>query len=651
MRIEHFTILKKGSSMFNKIYPTIKSVFKYLIIYPAGENTSLDEKGKVAAMNSLIFISVFVFTLFTVQMYFDENYGRVFWTGRMVIGMIVLFISLKMTRKINLHVSIFMILMTFGCIIFIYTDRNSNFSALLVFTYPLITFFLLGPNKGLIINGLMIIFLFLVMLNINLPNNETWYPLVFSSRYLTAYLMVIATAYAIELIYTNTWKKLEEFALTDKLTNLPNRTYIYQYLNQLIKINERSSNQFSVFFLDLDRFKEINDTLGHKTGDSILITIAERLKNNIRSNDLVARLGGDEFVIIMLDVKDEISPIVLANKLRSVIKESIAIGDTKHYLSLSIGIANYPKDGTLTDDLLKKADFAMYQAKNAGKDCSKFFSQKQDRKLHRKLQIERYLRKGLANNEFRIAMQPKVNTFTGELSGVEALLRWNNPELGKVGPDVFIPIAEESGIIHSLGLWAFHESIRIYKELNIVSSYSFLLSVNLSPIQLQDRNFVSKILEIVEETEIDTDIIEFEITEGLLLKNNSDIYNALNRLTSVGFHLAIDDFGTGYSSLSYLKRFKVNTLKIDKCFIQNMLDDSDYFEIVKVIISMAKIFGLTTVAEGVEGIDELVSLKNLGCDQIQGYYFSKPLEYSEIIDYVKIESSKVQGNQVNILTH
>lgn len=621
--------------MFNKIYPAVKSTFKYLIIYPAGENTSLDQKGKVAALNSLIFISVFIFTLFTLQMYFDENYDRIFRTGRMAFVMIVLFFSLKLTKKITIHLYIFMVLMTIGLMICIYTDGNTNYSTLLVFTYPLITFFLLGPKKGLILNGFMSIFLFLVLLNNNIPYREVWYPVVFSYRFLTAYLMVIATAYAIELIYTTTWKKLEELALTDKLTKLPNRSYIYQYLNQLIKISERSSNKFSVFFLDLDNFKEINNTLGHKTGDSVLITIAERLKNSIRSNDLVARLGGDEFVIIMSDIKDEISPVVLANKLRSVVKESITIGDTKHYISLSIGIANFPTDGTHTDELLKKADFAMYQAKNAGKDCYKYFSQEQDRKLHRKLQIETNLRKGLANNEFRIVMQPKIDTLTGELSGIEALLRWNNSKLGKIGPDVFIPIAEECGIIHSLGLWAFRESIRIYKELKIVSSDSFLLAINLSPIQLQDRNFVSKIIEIVEEAAIDTDNIEFEITEGLLLKNDSDIYNALNRLTSIGFHLAIDDFGTGYSSLSYLKRFKVDTLKIDKSFIQNMLKDNDYLEIVKVIISMAKIFGLTTVAEGVEENDELVSLKNLGCDQIQGYYYSKPLEYSEIMDYIR----------------
>ncbi|MCK5673712.1 MAG: bifunctional diguanylate cyclase/phosphodiesterase, partial [Spirochaetales bacterium] len=377
---------------------------------------------------------------------------------------------------------------------------------------------------------------------------------------------------------------------------------------------------------------------------------ADRLKNNIRYNDLVARLGGDEFVIIMSHIKDEISPVVLANKLRSVVKESITIGDTKHYLSLSIGIANFPTDGTYTDELLKKADFVMYQAKNAGKDCYKYFSQEQDRKLHRKLQIETNLRKGLSNNEFRIVMQPKTNTMTGELSGVEALLRWNNSQLGKIGPDVFIPIAEECGIIHSLGLWAFRESIRIYKELNIVSSHSFLLSVNLSPTQLQDRNFVSKIFEIVEEAKIDTDNIEFEITEGLLLKNDPDIYNTLNRLTSLGFHLAIDGFGTGYSSLSYLKRFKVNTLKIDKSFIQNMLKDNDYLEIVKVIISMAKIFGMTTVAEGVEENDELVSLKNLGCDQIQGYYYSKPLEYQDILNYITVNMPAAQNEQVQILT-
>jgi len=614
--------------MVNKAYLVMKKIFQYIIFYPAGANSSLEIKGKVAVLNSLVFITVFILTPFIIQIYFLGDHSRLFQTGLLAIGMLVLFISFKISKKIKRHISIFIFLLTAACLYFAYMDGYSYFSILLIYSYPLVTFFFMGPGKGLVLNSVMFGLLSLLLLNIKLPFREAWYPLLFSTRFLVSYLIIIISSFAIENIYIYTLKKLEKFAMTDKLTNLPNRTYIYQYLNQLIKISGRSNSQFSVFFLDLDKFKEINDTQGHKAGDSILITIAERLKSSIRSNDVVARLGGDEFVIIMSDIKDEISPVVLANKLRKTAKKSITIGETKNYLSLSIGIANYPADAANTDDLLKKADFAMYQAKNAGKDCYRFFCQEQDKKMYRKLQIEKHLRKGLSNNEFRIAMQPKVNTFTGELLGVEALLRWNSSYLGIIGPDVFIPIAEESGIIHSLGMWVFQESLRIYKDLKLAGSKDLLLSINLSPVQLQDRKFPSKIYEIVKKSEIEIENIEFEITEGLLIQNDSGIHNALNELTCMGFQLAIDDFGTGYSSLSYLKRFKVDTLKIDKSFIQNMLKDKDYLEIVKVIISMANIF--------------------MGCDQIQGYYFSKPLEYSDILNYVKKESLKTRSEEEKI---
>ena len=552
--------------------------------------------------------------------------------------MFILFVSLKITKRMNLHISLFLVVITIGCSYLAYMDGYSSYGVLLITPYPLIVFFLLGSKKGLVLNFIMYIFQVILLQNIKLPFREAWYPIRFSTVFLIAYLALIITSFIIEMFFTQTWIKLEKMALTDKLTKLYNRLYLYQYLGQLITVCDRSSIQFSIFFLDLDRFKQINDTLGHKVGDQVLITIAERLKKSIRSSDVVARFGGDEFVIIMIDVKDEFSPAVLATKLLSTVKEGITIGDSVYYLSISIGIANYPKDGTQIDELFKKADIAMYNAKNSGKDCFKFYCYKQDKLMNRKIQIENNLRNGLINNEFRIVMQPKINTMTEEISGVEALLRWNNPQLGEVGPDLFIPIAEGCGIINSLGLWAFRESIWIFKELKIVSSHNLKLAVNLSPIQLRDKDFVPAILKIVEEAQLDTESIEFEITEGILLDNDSNIKNALDSLTDLGFHLAIDDFGTGYCSLNYLKRFKVNTLKIDKSFIQNMLKDKDYLEIVKVIISMANIFGLLTVAEGVEEIDELISLKNIGCDQIQGYYFSKPLEYMEIIEFVREKS-------------
>ena len=635
--------------MLIKLYKFIKKVFYYIIIYPSVKNTSLMQRGKIVVLNSVVLISLFSLIPLIIQTYIRGNHTRIFFTGSLLLLMFFLFITLKITKRIDLHINLFLVLITIGCLFLTYIDGYSSFGILLIFPYPLIVFFLIGSKKGLVLNFIMYAFQIILLRNIILPFRETWYPIRFSTMFIISYFFMIITSFIVEKIFIYTWDKLEKMAFTDKLTKLPNRFYLYQYLNQLIKICDRSRTQFSVFFLDLDNFKQINDTLGHNVGDHVLVTITERLKNIIRSSDIVARFGGDEFVIIMMDVKDEFSPAILAAKILSTLKEGIPIKDSMYFQSLSIGIANYPKDGTQIDELFKKADIAMYNAKSSGRDGFKFYNHEQDKLMNRKIQIENNLRNGLINNEFRIVMQPKINTMTEDVSGVEALLRWNNPQLGEVRPDIFIPIAEGCGIINSLGFWAFKESIRIFKELKIVSSHNLKLAVNLSPIQLHDNNFVSSVLKIVEEAQIDTESIEFEITEGVLLDDNSNIKNALDNLTDLGFHLAIDDFGTGYCSLNYLKRFNVNTLKIDKSFIQNMLKDKDYLEIVKVIISMANIFGLLTVAEGVEEIDELNSLKNIGCDQIQGYYFSKPLENLEIIEFMR-EKSYLLNNKTVIST-
>ncbi|NKQ40425.1 MAG: EAL domain-containing protein [Sulfurovum sp.] len=443
------------------------------------------------------------------------------------------------------------------------------------------------------------------------------------------------------IVYTNLEEiidmeeKINFFAYYDDLTKLPNRVQFKNRIEDMIELPKKEAGSFAVYFIDLDRFKNINDTLGHHTGDKILICIADRIKKNIVKGEFLARLGGDEFVLISQTIKSNHDVAKRAEKLLSVIRESIIVDNYHLNVSASIGISIYPKDGDDFNELIKNADSAMYFAKANGKNSYVFYTKKHSWDARRRLDIEQGLLSALKNEEMTLCYQPKYSLQTGQVVGVEALIRWTNPLLGSIGPNEFIPIAEETGMIVDIGYFVLEEACRNYMQLRESGIVVDLLSINVSSIQFRANDFVDRFWDITSEMGVSPNKIELEITEHTIVEHTIENLNILNILHDVGFHIAIDDFGTGYSSMSYLKRLPIDSIKIDKSFVSDIESDIHNKEISKAIIALGKSLEYSVIAEGIETKEQEEFLRKQGCDAGQGYYFAKPMTLDKLIEFMK----------------
>jgi diguanylate cyclase (GGDEF)-like protein/PAS domain S-box-containing protein len=428
----------------------------------------------------------------------------------------------------------------------------------------------------------------------------------------------------------NSEEKINKLEYYDALTGIPNRKLFINTLESEIIMSKDREVKHAILFIDLDNFKEINDTLGHDYGDKLLKGVAISLKASIREEDFISRVGGDEFFILMKNIDDCAEVTSLCEKLLFSLNYEINI-DGKHvYTSASVGITIFPEDAKETSALLINADTAMYSAKYSGKAKYSFFNKSMSDVVIRRVQIEKGLRSALKNNEFEIHYQPQVDIGNNKVKGFEALLRWNSPELGKLSPVEFIPIAEQCGLIIPIGDWIMRT---VYLQNNLWKSKGYLyetIAINLSAIQLESDKFGDTLKRIIAETKVNTKFVELEITESILMKDFEKSIKLLTEIRDLGINIALDDFGTGYSSLSYLKQLPINTLKIDKSFIDNIVANKREKAIVDGIIQLAQKIGLDVVAEGVETKEQIQLLKIMGCNQIQGYYFSKPLPANEI---------------------
>lgn len=424
-------------------------------------------------------------------------------------------------------------------------------------------------------------------------------------------------------------EKIKFMAYYDSLTKLPNRTFFINNLNELLKPINNENSKGAVLFIDLDNFKIINDTMGHNYGDKLLIYLAKKFESWINEEDIICRLGGDEFILLHPNA-DEAEVRSYAKSFLKLFDQPCKVDEKQIYVTVSMGIALYPKDGIDADTILKNADAAMYKAKELGKNRFELFNQDMYLKLERKTHIERILRTAIENDEFIINYQPQYDAQNNRIFGFESLLRLISKELGFISPLEFIPIAEEYGHITKIGQWVINESCKqavkwIEKGYKIKS-----VSVNISSVDLQQPNFIEYIEEIINNTGIDPKILELEITETVLMESLDFSIIVLKQLMEMGIRIALDDFGTGYSSLSYLRKMPINTLKIDKSFIDNITSNQKEESIINSIIEMAHSLELKVVAEGVEIKEQLLVLKKRKCDYIQGYYFSKPLPACEI---------------------
>jgi diguanylate cyclase (GGDEF)-like protein/PAS domain S-box-containing protein len=423
-----------------------------------------------------------------------------------------------------------------------------------------------------------------------------------------------------------TEEKIRRVAHHDALTGLPNRLYLQIGLEQILASAKRENEEVAVMFIDLDRFKIINDTLGHNVGDGLLVEVAQRLKNCMRESDLVARLGGDEFVVALAgDDVINTAAHVAENILGSLALPYRIEGHVLHS-STSIGISLYPHDGDSIDSLMKTADTAMYHAKAMGRNNFQFFSPEMNQSSNERLQMENSLHRALDDREFAVHYQPQADIASGRLVGAEALIRWHHPERGMVSPLEFIPLAEENGMILPIGTWVLREVCRQVSAWRALGLTDLRFAVNLSPRQFRQENLVGNILGILREFDVPASALELEITEGSVMENPDAAVILLHQLNLHGLSISIDDFGTGYSSLGYLKRFPVGKLKIDRSFVMDIPGDPDDSAIAIAVIQLARSLGLKTVAEGVETDEQLQFLRDQGCDIQQGYWYSKPLD-------------------------
>ncbi len=417
----------------------------------------------------------------------------------------------------------------------------------------------------------------------------------------------------------------------DALTNLPNRFLTLDRLSQLIHEARRSQELVAVLFLDLDDFKKINDTLGHDVGDKILIKASERLSSSLRDGDTVGRLGGDEFMVLLGGLTNSTDASNVAENILSRFRDPIKIDNRSLVLTVSVGIAVFPDDGNTASELLRNADSAMYHSKEQGRNTFSYFTGTMNEAALRRLALEEQLHGALGRNEFRLYYQPQVDIASGRIVGVEALLRWNNPVLGEVSPMEFIPVAEHTGLIVSIGRYVLREALGLPGKCGIPNDQDFTIAVNLSPRQFRDPELVQFITVELEQAGFDPRRLELEITEGVLLSGHKHVEGALSALNGLGISLALDDFGTGYSSLSYLRKYPFNVLKIDRTFVRDLTIDSSDLELVIAIISMAQGLGLKVIAEGIEIDAQLDILKEKGCDMAQGYLFGRPVPEGEIL--------------------
>jgi diguanylate cyclase (GGDEF)-like protein len=419
-------------------------------------------------------------------------------------------------------------------------------------------------------------------------------------------------------------KKMQYLAHHDALTALPNKNLFLDRLKQAIKHVKREHQSLSVLFLDLDRFKEINDTYGHDLGDELLRHIAKRLQKVVRDDDTVSRIGGDEFTLILPNT-DQVSVVKVVEKIFEEMRKPFNLSGVDIHATFSVGISIYKQDGENPDILLRNADTAMYKAKDNGKNSYQFYNQKMTELVRKRLQLDTDIRNGLKNGEFEAYYQPKIDATTLRVVGLESLIRWNHPTKGLLYPAEFIPFAEEIGLIIEIDRYMLEHCVYQLVEWHAAGYKTGKLSINISAKKLESEDFRSELFRLVEKSGVDTDLLELEILESQIMKDPEHSIDILRSIKSLGISISIDDFGTGYSSLSYLKKLPVSKLKIDRSFIVDVPEDEDDVAIVRTIISLAKNLGLETIAEGVETEGQVEFLVQEGCHNIQGYYYSKAL--------------------------
>ena len=495
------------------------------------------------------------------------------------------------------------------------------------YTYKIITFLPMKNMKGEVIAYL-----------VSYTDSVTLYD-IFKDFYslnliiLISFILITFFVYRSLIYYrelADEKKKFYHLSQYDTLTQLPNRSFFYNSINQSISKVLRENTKFALLFIDLDNFKNINDSYGHNEGDKLLHIVGMKIDKVLREEDILARIGGDEFVVIVEEINKIQDISVISSHIIETLKKPIKIGKNTHYIGASIGISIFPEDSDDATDLLKHADVAMYKAKESGRSNAQFYSSEMTKEVVEKVKLEHELRLAIEKDEFVIYYQPQVDGSTDELIGMEALVRWEHPDKGLVSPINFIPIAEDTGLIIHLDKLVMKHSMNqialwYQKGLN-----PGVLSINLSVQQLQKKDFITSLKAIMQDSGCKPEWIELEVTEGQIMKNPEEAIEILKDISNLGVELAVDDFGTGYSSLSYLKRLPIDKLKIDRSFVKGLPDDEEDAGIARAVVALSKSLNISVIAEGVETKEQKEFVVEIGCKNIQGYFYSKPIPADEM---------------------
>jgi diguanylate cyclase (GGDEF)-like protein/PAS domain S-box-containing protein len=430
-------------------------------------------------------------------------------------------------------------------------------------------------------------------------------------------------------------ERIQYLATHDAVTGLPNRNLIQDRIAQSVNQARRAGHQTALLFIDLDRFKMINDGYGHFVGDALLKAVGERLAALVRESDTVAHLSGDEFLILLGEVRRHFDVHLVAQKALDALNKSFMLNSREIFVTASIGASVFPQDGSTADTLIGNADVAMYRAKDLGRNNFQFFTREMSDETHSRIALETKLRVAIVQDRLHLVYQPKADLATGRITGCEALLRWDDPELGSVSPARFIPIAEDSGLIVAIGDWVLRTACAQNRAWQAAGLPLIAMAVNISARQFLQHDVVAWVLDVLTESGLAPEHLELELTESLIAKDTERAVATVNRLKEAGVRFAIDDFGTGYSSLAYLKRFRVDTLKIDQSFVRNMLTDADDATIARAIIALAHNLRMRAVAEGVETHDQCQFLRLIQCDGVQGYFFGRPAPAEEFAELLR----------------
>ena len=429
-------------------------------------------------------------------------------------------------------------------------------------------------------------------------------------------------------------KETEYMAIHDSLTNLPNRRFLEQKLKTAIQKNQHNEHHLTVLFIDVNSFKFINDTYGHVAGDELIIQFSKRMADCLDTDDMLARLGGDEFMVLLDNKSSADYALLIAERLMQKASGKYQVNNNDIFINFSMGIAHYPSDGDTVETLIKNADTALHYAKKHAKSSFRFYDKQMSQEVRDELTIKTELRKALENNEFELYYQAQLNILTNHVVGAEALLRWNHPQKGLISPDVFMDIAERNSVMLDLGKWTIEQACRERHQWSTMGIENVVLTINVSGRQFMEENFLSHLKNTLKKHQICADQIGLEITERILIEENEFVQGIFKQLKRMNIKLCLDDFGTGYSSLSYLKRFPIDTIKIDRSFINDIPYDEDACSLVKAILAIGRSLKMNIIAEGVENQAQHDALKQWGCETIQGYYFNEPLPEKEFLSYL-----------------